>query len=184
MRVFAFSGSLRTGSYNTRLVKLCVPLLEAKGITVDLWDFRGAQVPVYDPDTSEANYPASLTDAKARIVASDGVLICTPEYNHGIPGSLKGLVDFLTRPPRTNPFREKVFAQLGATPGGFATLHAQEQLRQLVDTVGGWSIPSRFVVSKAASAFDEAGALVDEKKREELSGFLDGFVAALHKLKG
>lgn len=184
MKVFAFSGSLRTGSFNTKLIDVAVPLLREKGVEVDLWDFRAAQVPLYDPDTSETNYPAALANAKARLKAAHGVLLSTPEYNHGLPGYLKNLVDFLTRPPKTSPFRGLVFAQLGATPGGFGTLHAQHQLRQLIDAVGGFNGPGHFVVSRAESAFTEEGALADEKKHAELSSYLDRFVDLLGKLKG
>ncbi|HEY0883450.1 MAG TPA: NADPH-dependent FMN reductase, partial [Archangium sp.] len=99
MKVFAFSGSLRTGSFNTTLLNLAVPLLREKGVEVDLWDFRAAQVPIYDPDTSDMNPPASLVDAKARIRAANGLLVVTPEYNRGLPGALKNLFDFLSRPP-------------------------------------------------------------------------------------
>ena len=61
------SGSLRTGSWNTRLLNLAVPLLRARNVEVDVFDFRAAQVPIYDPDTSDTNYPPHVADAKERI---------------------------------------------------------------------------------------------------------------------
>lgn len=179
MRVFAFSGSLRTGSWNTKLLKLAVTLLESKGVEVDVWDFRAAQVPPYDPDTSDTNYPPQLSDAKARIRAAQGVLLCSPEYNHSIPGVVKNLFDFLSRPPKDNPFKGKLFAQLGATPGGFGTVHAQVQLRHLFDTLGGWSIPGQVMISSAPTAFDETGQLKDENRRQELATFIERFAATL-----
>lgn len=180
MKVFALSGSLRTGSWNTKLLHLAVPLLQAKGVEVTVWDFKAAKVPVYDADF-ELDYPPQLTAAKEQIRASQGVLLASPEYNHSIPGGLKNLLDFLSRPPKDNPFKGKLFAQLGATPGGFGTVYAQMQLRHVINALGGWSIPGQFVVSSAPSAFDDAGQLKDEARRNELSGFMDRFVEALNR---
>jgi multimeric flavodoxin WrbA len=122
MKVLAFSGSLRTGSVNERLLAVAVKGLVAKGVEVDVWNFKAATIPVYDPDTSDANPPAAMVDFKARLRASTGLLIACPEYNYSYPGSLKNLLDFASRPPAENPFKGRVSAQLGATPGPGGTL--------------------------------------------------------------
>ncbi|PZR03640.1 MAG: NADPH-dependent oxidoreductase [Archangium gephyra] len=179
MKVFAMSGSLRTGSWNTKLLNLAVPLLREKGVEVDVFDFRAANVPVYDPDTSEQQYPAQVTDAKERIRAADGFLLVSPEYNNGIPGALKNFIDFVSRPPREQPWRGKVVAHLGATPGGFATLYAQAQIRQVFNSLAAWSLPGHFVISKAPEAFDDAGHLKDAARMAELDKFLSRYVEAL-----
>lgn len=179
MKVFAMSGSLRTGSFNTKLLNLAVPLLKSKGVEVDVFDFRAAQVPVYDPDTSDTNYPAAVADAKERIRAANGVVLVSPEYNNGIPGGLKNFIDFVSRPPKEQPFRGKVFAHLGATPGGFGTLYSQAQVRQVVNSLGAWSMPGHFVVSSAGTAFDDAGQLKDAARAAELEKFIARYVEAL-----
>lgn len=178
-RVFAFSGSLRTGSWNTKLIELAVPLLRAKGVEVDVWNFRAANVPLYDPDTSETNYPAALTDAKERVRAADGVMLASPEYNHSMPGSLKNLIDFLSRPPKEQPFRGKLVAHLGATPGGFGTLYSQAVGRQVMNALGAWSLPGQYVVSHAPTAFGDDGQLTDPARAQELDTFLTRYADAL-----
>lgn len=179
MRVFALSGSLRTGSWNTKLLDVAVPLLRAKGVEVDVWNFRAANVPIYDPDTSDANYPPALTDAKQRIRAADGLMIVSPEYNHSMPGALKNLIDFLSRPPKEQPFRGKLVAHLGATPGGFGTLYSQAVGRQVMNSLGAWSLPGHCVVSNAASAFTDDGQLKDPARAKDLDTFLTRFADAL-----
>lgn len=178
-RVFAFSGSLRTGSWNTKLLDLAVPVLRAKGVEVDVWNFRAANVPIYDPDTSDSNYPPALTDAKERIRAADGVLMVSPEYNNSMPGSLKNLIDFLSRPPREQPFRGKLVAHLGATPGGFGTLYSQAVGRQVMNALGAWSLPGHYVVSNAATAFADDGQLKEAARAKDLDTFLTRYADAL-----
>lgn len=179
MNVLAFSGSLRTGSWNTKLITEAVAGLTARGVTVDLWDFRAAQVPIYDPDSSDTSPAPSVLDFKARVARSQGVLISSPEYNYSIPGALKNLIDYASRPPKDNPFRGKVVAQLGATPGPGGTLQGQIMLRHVVMSLQAHSLPGAFTLSKAAEAFDEHGHLKDETHRKSLAALLDRFVDEL-----
>ncbi|HEY0880956.1 MAG TPA: NAD(P)H-dependent oxidoreductase, partial [Archangium sp.] len=132
-------------------------------------------------DTSDTNPPASIVDAKARIRAANGLLVVTPEYNRGLPGSLKNLFDFLSRPPKESPFGGKVVTNMGATPGGFATMSARNQFRQLADALGMITLPGEFAVSQAHTAFDDHGQLKDEKRRADLSRYLDRYVALLQQ---
>ncbi len=179
MNVLAFSGSLRTGSWNTKLIAVAAAGLRERGVTVDEWDFRAAKVPVYDPDTSDADPAPGIVDFKARVARVHGVLISSPEYNYSIPGPLKNLLDYASRPPKTNPFRGKLVGQLGATPGDGGTLQGQIMLRHVVQALMAHSLPGAFTLSKADQAFDAQGQLVDEKKRQQLGAFLDRYVEEL-----
>ena len=62
-----------------------------------------------------------------RIVDSDALLIATPEYNNSIPGVLKNGIDWLSRPPAdiARVFAQRHVAVIGASPGGFGTILAQ-----------------------------------------------------------
>jgi chromate reductase len=179
MKVLAFSGSLRTGSWNERLLAVAVKELVAKGVEVDAWNFKAANIPIYDPDTSDANPPAAMVDFKARVRAATGLLIASPEFNHSVPGALKNLLDFASRPPRENPFRGRVTAQLGATPGHGGTLQGQAMLRHVLSGLGCHPLPGAVTVSRAEDAFDEHGGLKDEGQRKTLDGFLQRFVEEL-----
>jgi chromate reductase len=179
MHVLAFSGSLRTGSLNTKLVAVAAAGLTARGVTVDLWDFRAANVPIYDPDTSDANPAPGVVDFKARVARSVGLLIAAPEYNYSLPGALKNLIDYASRPMRENPFRGKVVAQLGATIGAGGTLQGQVMLRHVLMALMAHSLPGSFTLSKASEAFDADGHLKDETQRKNLDAFLDRFVEEL-----
>lgn len=179
MNVLAFSGSLRTGSWNTKLITIAAAALRARGVSVDLWDFRAANVPIYDPDTSDANPWPAVLDLKERIRRAKGLVLSSPEYNYSMPGALKNLLDSVSRPPKDNPFRGKLVAQLGATPGPGGTLQGQIMLRHVISGLGALSFPGAFTLSRAAEAFDETGHLKDETQRANFEGFLDRYVAEL-----
>lgn len=177
MKVLAFTGSLRTGSWNERLLAVAVEVLRRKQVEVDVFNLKAAQLPVYDPDT-DANPPPALTDFKERLRAATGLLIASPEYNYSYPGALKNLLDFASRPPKENPFSGRVSAQLGATPGPGGTLQAQAMLRHVLSGLGCHTLPGSFTVSRAVEAFDDSG-LKDERQRQNLDTFLGRFVDEL-----
>lgn len=179
MSILVFSGSLRSGSWNTLLAKLAASELRARGAVVDEWDFRAASIPIYDPDTSDEHPAPGLVDFRARVAQSQAVLVSSPEYNYSIPGALKNLLDYASRPPKLNPFKGKLAAQLGATPGGGGTLQAQIMVRHVLIGLQMHSLPGAFTLSHAHEAFDAAGQLKEEAHRKQLGAFLDRFMAEL-----
>lgn len=179
MKILALSGSLRTGSLNTKLLDYVVPLLRERKIEVDVYDFRAAKIPMYDPDVHEQQPCEGVMNFKTRLKAANGLLIISPEYNFSIPGSLKNLFDAASRPPKENPFKGKVCAQMGVTGGTKGTLQLQIMLRHVMVGLGCLSVPGAFTVSKGTEAFDESGALKDEHEKKMLSGFLDAFAEEL-----
>ena len=178
MKVLAFSGSLRTGSWNEQLLALAVKGLVTRGLEVDAWSFKAANVPIYDPDTSDTNPAAGVVDFKARVRAATGLLIACPEYNSSYPGALKNLFDAASRPPKENPFRGKVTAQLGATNGPGGTLQAQVMLRHVLSGLGCLTLPGAFTVSRFTEAVAD-GRLKEETQQKNLDSFLDRFVDEL-----
>src|SRR5437762_2707701 len=106
MKIFSFAGSTRPGSWNKKLLAVAEAELKKLGAEVDHLDFTAATVPVFDDDLIQAaRFPPGVLDYKERIRKADGVLICSPEYNYSIPGPLKNFLDWLSRPPKDNPFR-------------------------------------------------------------------------------
>jgi len=124
--------------------------------------------------------PAPVAALKERIVASDGVLLVTPEYNNGIPGVFKNAIDWLSRPAADIPrvFVNRPFAVIGASPGGFGTILAQNGWLPVLKTLGTrhWS-GGRLLVSRVQKVIDEHGELQDEAIRQQLGDFLRGFAA-------
>ncbi len=175
--IVGLSGSLRSGSFNTALLRAATESMPA-GARLELGSIKG--IPLYDADVEAASgVPDVVAALKERIVAADGLLLVTPEYNNSIPGVFKNAIDWLSRPPADIPrvFGGRPVAVIGASPGGFGTLLSQTAWLPVLKTLGtrAW-FGGRLQVSRAGDVFDANGKLVDERVREQLRKFLDGFV--------
>lgn len=173
--ILGISGSLRAGSYNTAL--LCAAQEQFPGhITVaDI-----SAIPFYNGDVEAQGVPDSVSSLKAQLAAADGLLLVTPEYNNSMPGVLKNALDWLSRPlpePR-GVFQGMPVAVIGATPGGFGTVLAQNAWLPVLRTLGARHFTrERLMVSAAHRAFDDKLVLVDDAVRERLAQFVEGFLA-------
>ena len=175
-RIIGISGSLRAGSYNTALLRMAAALMPS-GATLEIASIRA--IPLYDGDV-EANQgiPAAVALLKDQIANSDGVLLATPEYNNSMPGVLKNAIDWLTRPATdiAKVFGNRPIAIIGASPGGFGTILAQDAWLPVLRTLGTrpW-FGGRLMVSRAGVVFNEAGEMVDDKMKDQLQRYLNGF---------
>lgn len=172
-----FSGSLRQASYNTALLRAAGAMLPANAVLVIL-SIRA--FPLYNADDEAAHgIPPEVAQTKDAIAAADGLLIATPEYNNGIPGVTKNVIDWLSRPPSDTGrvFAGKPVALMGASPGNFGTILSQNAWLAVLRTLRAqlWS-GGRLVVPQAASVFDASGEIVSESVREQLRAFMAGFV--------
>ena len=175
--IVAVSGSLREGSLNTRLLNAAATLMP-EGATIDVRTIHG--IPLYNADEESANgIPAAVQELKKALIAADGILLSTPEYNNGLPGVFKNAIDWLSRPVADIPriFGGKRIAVIGASPGGFGTILAQDAWLSVLRMLGTepW-FGGRLIASHAGELFDEQGALVDESFIQRYRDFLAGFV--------
>ena len=178
--IVGISGSLRRHSYNAGLLRAAATRMP-DGVRFETASIAG--IPLYDADAEAADgIPASVAAFKDRIAAADGLLLATPEYNNGIPGVFKNAIDWASRPPADigRVFGGKPVALIGASPGGFGTILAQNGWLATLHTLGTqhWS-GGRLLVSGAGKAFDAEGNLVDDVVAARLGQFLAGFAAAI-----
>ena len=97
-KIVAFSGSLRAGSFNKKLVALAAEAARAAGAEVTVVDLRDLALPLFDEDLEAASgLPDGAKKFKALLRASDGFLIASPEYNSSVTGALKNAIDWASR---------------------------------------------------------------------------------------
>ena len=180
-KVLGISGSLRRGSYNTALLRAATGLMPQEA-TLEVASIRG--VPLYDGDVEAQGIPASVSQLKEAVVAADGVLLVTPEYNNSIPGVFKNVIDWLSRPPADarRVFGGRRVANIGASPGPYGTTLSQSAWLPVMRTLGVqlWT-GGRLMVSRANTVFDESGTLKDATTEEALKQFLLGYVTFLRR---
>ena len=113
---------------------------------------------------------------------NDGLLIACPEYNQGIPGVLKNAVDWLSRPPRPQPFDGKPVGIIGAIPGRLGTRAAQYQLRQVLTGLNAFVMPQPAVfVGDVGGKLDEQGRLNDESTEKVLARFMSALAGWIRR---
>ena len=161
VRVLGFAGSLRKASYNRALLRAAVELAPP-GLSITPFDLD--DIPLYNGDVEAAGDPPGVARFKQAIGEHDGLLMVTPEYNHGVPGVMKNAIDWASRPPSGSPLAHKPAALLGASPGITGSARGQSQLRQAFEFTNSYCMPQpEMLVFRAHEKFDGAGRLTDEQ---------------------
>jgi len=176
-RVLCLAGSLRRDSWNRRLLHAAVARAPS---TLALTVYAGlAAVPLFDEDLERHDPagPVGVQALRAAMVAADGLIVATPEYNHSLPGVLKNALDWLSREsPLGEVLVDKPTAVLGASAGPWGTRLAQAGLRQVLHTCGALVMPSpTLFMANAATRFDERGRLTDDASIQALQRFMQAF---------
>jgi len=176
--ILGISGSLRKASFNTGLLRAATEVTP-DDVQIDIGSI--ADVPLYNADTEAAEgLPPAVQVLQAQLASADGVLLVTPEYNNGIPGVFKNAIDWMSRGEGLKLFVGKPIAVIGASPGGFGTIMAQNHWLPVLRTLKCdlWT-EGRLMVSRAGSLYDEAGNLTDDKTRATLRDYITAFAASL-----
>jgi NAD(P)H-dependent FMN reductase len=131
MKIFAFCGSLQAASSNRRILEVAHAAAPA-GVQVDIYGSL-AEVPAFNPDLDTEPGPPVVADLRAQVAAAGGVLIATPEYAYGMPGSLKNALDWLVS---SGDLYGKGAAILCGSPRSNGGTNAREMLERTLHAQG------------------------------------------------
>jgi len=178
--ILGFAGSLRRNSYNKSLLHAAKELVPEDAV-IDIFDLEG--IPPFNQDL-ENQMPEKVKEFKARIKASDAILIATPEYNYSIPGVLKNAIDWASRPYGDNSFQDKPVAVMSASMGMLGGARAQYHLRQTFVFLNMHPINApEVIVNFADEKIDENGRVTDGETREKIRQLLESLVAWTKRLR-
>lgn len=170
--------------------KLFIPVLlgtnrkERKSVHVARWlvgemqkrdDIETKLFDVCDFDLPQDDYGTALRDSfpewRDSIIRADGLVIISPEYNHGYPGSLKSVLDLLLK-----EYIHKCVALVGVSAGAWGGTRVIEALVPMVRELGLIVTFTDLNFPKVQTKFDADGNLLDKAYEERAKGFLDELV--------
>ncbi len=134
--ILGICGSLRAASINSKLLH-ATARLAPQDINVSVFDGLG-KLPLFNPDL-DASLPASVGDLYRAVSHADALLFASPEYAHGVTGTLKNALDWLVG---FEPFAGKIVAVLNASPRAH---HADDALREILGTMAAVIVESASV---------------------------------------
>lgn len=187
-KILAFAGSLRKDSCNKKLVKIAAEGAKKAGADVTFIDLRDYPMPIYDGDIETSQgIPENAQKFKDLLLANDGLLISSPEYNSSISGALKNAIDWASRPSKPDEtdlicFKNKVVGLMGASPGIWGGLRGLVHLKAILGNIECIVLPTQMTVPSAFEAFNAEGNLTNEKyqkKALKLGADLANFLAKL-----
>ncbi|MEY4563389.1 MAG: hypothetical protein RLZZ618_2666 [Pseudomonadota bacterium] len=169
MKILGVSGSLRQASINSALLRAARQLAPA-GMALAVFEGAGA-LPLFNPDL-ETDLPEPVRLLHAAVADADALLFASPEYAHGVSGTIKNLLDWLVS---FEPFVGKHVAVLNASPRAH---HADAALRETLITMSAVIVePASLSMPLLGSRLDDLGMIEDP----EVSAVIQRSLAALHR---
>jgi chromate reductase len=142
VQLLGLSGSLRRASHSTAILRELQAELGARAAL----EIFVPRLPLYDEDEQASESLEPVERLRRAIAAADGVVICTPEYNHGTPGVLKNALDWISRPSGKSVLRAKPVLIVSNSPGFTGGVRAQVQLHSTLLAMHARILPGREVV--------------------------------------
>jgi len=150
LKVLALCGSLREASINAALLRAAARLARP-GADIEPAGWLG-RLPLYNPDLEgvDGGLPRAVQALHLAVAAADALLVASPEYAHGVSGTIKNTLDWLVGLPA---FIHKPVAVINASPRAH---HADDALRETLHTM------SARLVGERSFALPLLGAHLDE----------------------
>jgi chromate reductase len=166
-------GSLRRESFNRQLASALARLAPAE---FELKQVRIDDLPLYNQD-DDGNPAESVKRLKSEIVAAQGVLFVTAEYNRSIPGVLKNAIDHASRPYGKSAWAGKPAGVIGASVGAIGTSMAQQHLRNVLAYLDMPVLgqPEAFIHAKEGLFAPDGG--IGEGSKAFLQGWMNKYAA-------
>ena len=180
MKIGLMPGSLRTESLNKKLLLVVSELMNRTGVETQLFDPKKYDIPVYDGDLEAQGLPSGVKELHRDWSTCDAIIIASPEYNGGIPGPLKNLLDWLSR-ISPSAYVNKPLLVISASPGALGGIRAISGTKTILENLGSFVFPSVFCLGNAQRSL-ESGMQNDPATHERLEKLLTEFISFANKL--
>ncbi len=175
--ILAFAGSSRKDSWNRKVLEVAVAGARDAGANVTVANLADYAMPIYNADWhAENGVPPTMRELRKLMMAANGLLIASPEYNASLTPLLKNTIDWLSQDVGKEkdengnaPFEGKIGGLMGASNGGFGTIRALPHVSYILSNLGVFMLPV-VAVPGVAKSFDENGVMTNERAKKMLSG--------------
>jgi chromate reductase len=175
-KVVAISGSTRQNSTNESLIKAIADL---SAESIDITVFNGiANLPQFNPDNDRDNISPEVADFRQQLNNADGIIICTPEYAHGVPGALKNAIDWTIS---SSEFPHKPTMLITASTDG---KYGHRALLETLKVIEARNVENlQLVISFVKTKISADGKITDEKTLSEVKKLIVKFNETLNEEK-
>lgn len=182
MKLFLLAASLRKDSLNKKLIRLVEKLIPTEH-ELDVAEFEEFDMPLYNADIQNTTgLPENTQKFIERMKKSDGMIISSPEYNFSTPGTLKNLIDWVSR-DQPMPWKGQQMLLMSASVSVVGGNRGLWHTRVALESCGTFVYPDMFSLATAQNAFDDKGELVDKKLQDRLKINVLDFLNYLKKVK-
>jgi NAD(P)H-dependent FMN reductase len=179
LRLLVLCASTRTGSLNRRLAQAAADRLTAAGAEPRLVDLDDYPVPLYRGDIEATEgVPEGARNLASDLARHDGIVIVSPEYNYSMPGTLKNLLDWVSR-IKPWPTKDVDGMLMSASTGGVGGHRGLIALRVPLEGNGMRLHPAMFNLAEADRAFGADGRMTDPAQRDRLDTVLKDFLTTV-----
>ena len=154
IQLLAISGSLRTYSSNTNVLQ-AAKILASTPVDITLYE-ELATLPHFNPDLDREPLPDAIVSLRQKINDADGIIISSPEYAHGVPGSLKNALDWLVS---SVEFPNKPVLLINTNPRATTALASLQEI--LITMSAKISLEHNLTLEIAGRGFDTQSIIKD-----------------------
>lgn len=177
MKILAISGSLRASSSNAAILRAVIELARDR-VNISIYDGLG-DLPHFNPEIDGDNVLAAVKDWRTRLQESDGVLFCTREYAHGVPGVLKNALDWIVS---SGEFIHKPTAVISASPSPDGGDKANASLVQTLKVMMAEMVEEATLCIPTVSAkLNDKNQVTDLATEQALRSLLNALVESIKK---
>ena len=176
MQILAISGSLRPSSSNTAILRVLIGLT-SDSMNISIYNGIG-NLPHFNPDIDVDDALVPVQDWRTQLKESDGVIFCTPEYAHGVPGVLKNALDWLVS---SGEFVNKPTAVISASPspdgGEKANASIVQTLKVMMAEI---SEEATLCIPAVSAKLNDQSQVIDPETQLAMRSLLDALATTIN----
>jgi chromate reductase, NAD(P)H dehydrogenase (quinone) len=175
IEILAISGSLRSSSTNTKVLRALIGLAPEE-TNISIYEGIG-NLPHFNPEIDDDSTLLPVQDWRNRLKEADAIVFCTPEYAHGVPGVLKNALDWIVS---SGEFMYKPTAVISASPSLDGGAKANASLVQTLQVMMAEMVAgSTLCIPGVSAKLNPQGEIADPETERALRSLLDTLIGKI-----